>query len=164
MELYFLRHAIAEDSTEKKQDSEREITAEGKKKLNKVIKGMQALELTFDLILTSPYTRTVQTATAVAKKLKIKNMEECTGLAPGGSFGVLVGRIAQEPNTARVLLVGHQPGLGMFASGLAFGHTGTSILPFSKAGMCCIDLNHGCHMGSGELKWFMTAKHLGMLA
>lgn len=164
MELFFLRHAIAEDPTPKLIDSDRELTAEGRKKLNKVIKGMQKLELTFDLILASPYKRTIQTAQTVAKKLKIKNLEECDGLAPGGSFGALSNRIAKEPNTARILLVGHQPGLGMFASMLAFGQTATSILPFSKAGLCCVELNHGCHTGSGELKWFMNAKQIGMIS
>lgn len=163
MELYFLRHAIAEDPTTEKIDSERELTFEGKKKLTKVIKGIQTLELTFDLILMSPYKRTVQTASTVAKKLKIKNSETCEALAPGGSFGALSTRIAQEANTTRILLVGHQPGLGMFASMLAFGHTATSILPFSKAGMACVEINHGCHTGSGELKWFLTAKQMGMI-
>ena len=164
MELYFLRHAIAEDPTEEMLDHDREITADGKKKLQAVIKGMQAMELTFDLILMSPYKRTVQTASSVAKKLKIKNVEICEALAPGGSFGALSTRIAQETNTVRILLVGHQPGLGMFASMLAFGHTATSILPFSKAGMACVEINHGCHTGSGELKWFLTAKQMGMIA
>lgn len=163
MELYFLRHAIAEDPITEKIDSERELTLEGKKKLTKVIKGIQTLELTFDLILMSPYKRTVQTASTVAKKLKIKNSEMCEALAPGGSFGALSTRIAKEPNTARILLIGHQPGLGMFASMLAFGHTATSILPFSKSGIACIEINHGCHSGSGELKWFLTAKQMGMI-
>src|SRR5262245_34395075 len=73
MELYLLRHAIAEDrdTTEYKDDSRRPLTAEGRKIMRQEVKGMKALGLFFDGILSSPYMRAKATAEIVGDTLKL---------------------------------------------------------------------------------------------
>src|SRR5579863_3087078 len=67
MDLYILRHAIAEERNPSGRDSERRLTEEGREKMRNAAKGMKALELEFDLILSSPYARAKETAEIVAK-------------------------------------------------------------------------------------------------
>ena len=68
MELFILRHGIAElrDASSSMKDSERSLTLEGERKTRRIAKGMEALALSFDVILTSPFRRARQTADIVA--------------------------------------------------------------------------------------------------
>ena len=72
MNLYILRHGIATDPAahEFATDAERPLTPEGKRKLRQVAEAMEALELSFDLILSSTYLRARQTAEVIAAALK----------------------------------------------------------------------------------------------
>ena len=67
MDLYILRHGIAEPSeaSSVKDDSERALTAEGKQKMRRIAKSITALKYSFDVILTSPFRRAKETADIV---------------------------------------------------------------------------------------------------
>jgi phosphohistidine phosphatase len=139
MELYVLRHAIAVTmGTEGvRHDSDRPLTEAGRAKLRRVVRGMGALGLSFDLILTSPYRRAVQTAQVVAEQLGAKNgCERTPQLAPDGDPRALVGLITSRSGAGdRVLVVGHEPYLGEFVSVLVSGDANTPIA-LKKAGLC----------------------------
>ena len=68
MELYILRHAIAVErgSPGFEEDSTRPLTPAGEGKMRQIAKGMRALSVDPDLILSSPYVRARQTAEIVA--------------------------------------------------------------------------------------------------
>ena len=55
MDLFILRHAIAQPRTpaNRKADAERRLTSEGEKKMCRIAKGMQAAGLDFDLSVIS---------------------------------------------------------------------------------------------------------------
>ncbi|MEH1949782.1 MAG: histidine phosphatase family protein, partial [Nostoc sp.] len=57
MELYLIRHGIAEDKGLGIKDEERSLTKEGRQKTEKVAQKLVKLGLNFDLILTSPLVR-----------------------------------------------------------------------------------------------------------
>ena len=59
MDLYIQRHAIAVErgTGSYKTDSQRPLTDKGAKKMHRIAKGMQALRLSFDGILSSPFVR-----------------------------------------------------------------------------------------------------------
>jgi phosphohistidine phosphatase len=59
VQIYLLRHGIAEDSTP---DSERALTAEGREKLRRVLARARSADVTPSLILSSPYRRAIETA------------------------------------------------------------------------------------------------------
>ena len=69
MNLYILRHGIAVEhgAPGYAKDADRPLTPEGERKLGQIAEAMKALELTFDLILSSPYLRARQTAEIVAE-------------------------------------------------------------------------------------------------
>ena len=74
MNLYILRHGIAVEpgSPGYKSDSERPLIPKGERRLRSAAAAMRKLELSFDLILSSPFIRAKQTAEIVAGELKLK--------------------------------------------------------------------------------------------
>src|SRR5574342_1284736 len=113
MELYILRHAIAvaRGSEGFRRDSDRPLTDTGRAKLRRVVRGMKALGLSFDLILTSPYVRARQTAESVANEMGAeKRLETTPHLAPDGDPRALIRQMAsRSAESQRILLVGHEP-------------------------------------------------------
>src|ERR1039457_137718 len=109
MNLFLLRHGLAVEQTipSFKHDSDRPLTAEGRKKLERLASLLTRLNISFDLILTSPYVRAAQTAALVAEALEIpKRLEISKNLAPGNTLKQLVEEINQRPRRANdVLLV-----------------------------------------------------------
>src|SRR5262245_36346525 len=73
MNLYLLRHAKACDRSKKwTPDSKRPLTPEGEEKMYDVARGIKKLDLSFDVILASPYARALRTAQIAAEVLKLK--------------------------------------------------------------------------------------------
>src|SRR2546423_1896228 len=66
MQLYVVRHAIAEEAAEGQADASRKLTSDGERKLKRVVAGLRGLRVRFDRVLTSPWTRARQTADALA--------------------------------------------------------------------------------------------------
>jgi phosphohistidine phosphatase len=63
MNLFFLRHGKAHPrSPQWRPDSKRPLTQEGENAMFDVARGIKALGLSFDVILTSPYVRALRTA------------------------------------------------------------------------------------------------------
>lgn len=113
MDLILWRHAEAEMS---EPDMERVLTARGQKQARRMADWLTAQLPDSCRILVSPAARTVQTAEALGRKYKI-----VPELAPGADpFDVL--RVANWPGGKDpVLVVGHQPTLGMVAALLLSG-------------------------------------------
>ncbi len=83
MRLYFLRHGIADwPDWDPARDHERPLTKDGLKKMKEQAKTLADLDVKFDAILSSPYTRAYQTADIVAGKLGLEVKTEPL-LAPG---------------------------------------------------------------------------------
>src|SRR5437868_14257686 len=120
MNLFILRHGLAvEPGTARfAKDSERPLTPKGKRKVSKIAKAMKAMELSFDVILSSPYVRARETAQIVAEGLNAgKRLKLTEALAPGGSAEKLIDLINQNGlPTENVLLVGHEPCLSELIS------------------------------------------------
>jgi phosphohistidine phosphatase len=139
MDLFILRHGLAvEPGTHRlSSDADRPLTPKGRRKVSEVARAIKAMEVSFDLILTSPYVRARQTAEIVADELHArKQLELADELKPGGSMEKLIERVGSaDGSPERLLLVGHEPYLSSLISLLVFGETGASIT-MKKAGLC----------------------------
>lgn len=104
MDLIFWRHAQAEDAGE---DSERKLTAKGRKDAARVAKWLRRHLPEECTIMASPARRAQETAAALSADFR-------TGNALGaGAAGSDLLAAARWPRSRRaVLLVGHQPALG----------------------------------------------------
>ena len=88
MNLYLLRHGIATEPEMAgfKPDSERSLTAKGKNRLRTAARAIVELNLSFDLILSSPFRRAKQTAEIIAKYFKLREkLAFSDDLTPAGN-------------------------------------------------------------------------------
>jgi len=162
MEIYVLRHGIAVNrgTPGYKKDSDRPLTPEGEEKLHQIAKAMLAMELKFDLILSSPYLRSKQTAQLVAAELD----EEITLtdlLTPDGNPLELIRELNDEKPQS-VLLVGHEPYLSGLISVLVTGESHATI-ELKKGGLCKLSADRVAYGQCATLNWLLTPKQLRSL-
>src|SRR5437016_12660755 len=101
MNIYILRHGPARDKDAwgPRPDRLRPLTKDGKRRVKEVAKGMRRQGLSFNVILTSPYERALQTAAITAKILGLKSkIVEFSPLIPGGSSKELMQELARNSN------------------------------------------------------------------
>ncbi|MEH2160971.1 MAG: phosphohistidine phosphatase SixA [Nostoc sp.] len=163
MELYLIRHGIAEDKGLGIKDEERSLTKEGRQKTEKVAQKLVKLGLSFDLILTSPLVRACQTAEIlIAEKLSTK-LEESSHLAPDGEISSWLKDWLEPRNyseNTQLALVGHEPGLSNWAEILLWGEVKESLV-LKKAGMIGIKLPEtGSPLGRSQMFWLTPPKYL----
>jgi len=142
MELYFIRHGIAEDWTGDLPDGDRRLTPKGIDKTRRIAQRLQQIGVEFDLILTSPLTRAQQTAQLLIEGGLSPQLETFAPLAPATDIAPgleqLVTAVAQRSNRC-LALVGHQPDLGHWAEYLVFGTPQDKIV-LKKAGIIGVSL------------------------
>jgi phosphohistidine phosphatase len=163
LELYLIRHGIAEERGDKwPDDSKRPLTPGGISKLRKEARGLGALGDGFEQIVSSPLVRTRQTADVFSEVLKNKPpVVTADALAPAGTPAAVIQEITKHVRKARVALVGHEPNLGELAAQLIGSRT---PLEFKKGGICRIDFEVLPPKGVGALRWFLTPRILRELA
>lgn len=138
MEVYLVRHGIAEDpyraSLSGKSDADRELTPEGREKTTKVARAFRSVVTDVGLILHSPYVRARETAEIFHRFFPGAEIAEAAGLRPHDppSFGLA--SISEKLDRHNVMVVGHEPHLSALTSLLVAGNTDASI-QFKKAGI-----------------------------
>ncbi|MCS7053892.1 MAG: phosphohistidine phosphatase SixA [Ignavibacterium sp.] len=150
MNLFLIRHSIAEYATPDKSDSHRELTLEGKELMLAGCNLLKKLEPELNLILTSPYLRAYQTAEIIAKSYgnKILLMKE-NNLAAGCSTGILLETLSIY-DYENIAIVGHQPDLSNHISNLT--SNGNINLIFSPASIAKIKFESKLGFGKGKLE------------
>lgn len=161
-ELYVIRHGLAEKRGDVwPDDAKRPLTEAGMSRLRKIARALVALDASFDVVLTSPLTRTRQTADIIAGAFDPRPPIVVTeALAPGGSPQALLADLEKQSRRKRIVLVGHEPGVGEIAAKLAGSRR---PLEFKKGAVCRIDLETLPPSGPGALRWFLTPKILRMI-
>lgn len=166
MILYVLRHAIAVDRTEwRGSESDRPLTKEGRKKMEKAAEGMREFGIDFDWILTSPFRRAYDTAAIVADVYKAKKKIRLSkSLAPDGDPKTLVRHLALDFRSwESLLLVGHEPYLSKLISTLVAGHP-EAQLDFRKGGLCRLNAPSLAYDRCATLEWWLPPKVLRKLS
>ncbi|MGH9595883.1 MAG: SixA phosphatase family protein [Edaphobacter sp.] len=120
MNLYILRHASAGmRRTNPLLDLKRPLDKEGKKYCLQIAHVLNALDIQFDLIVSSPLKRCLQTASLVGTETGYEaQILHSTALAPTASlkdFQKLLNDCARSEN---LLIVGHNPNLSAFLGSL----------------------------------------------
>lgn len=162
MEIYLIRHGIAEEPSPGRPDDERALTAEGRDKLRRQADGLAAIHVRPDLLLTSPLRRARETAEIVAERLGVE-VRVLAELAAGGAPAGVLGGLRPYRALAAIALVGHQPDLGRLASLLLSGSESVCPLPLKKGGVACVEAELASRRPRGELLWFATPKMLRAL-
>jgi len=167
MELYLLRHAIAVErgTPGYEMDSKRPLTPDGEEKMERIAEGMRALDLSLNLILSSPYIRARQTADIVAKVFNAqKKMETSVNLAPDGDPKKLISELRESYGSPEsILLVGHEPCMSDLASVLLTGRSGLSLV-MKKGGLCKLTVDSLQYGRCATLEWLLTPRQLALVS
>lgn len=185
MKLYLMRHGIAIERGAYPEDGDRPLTEGGIKKTQRVVQQLQTLNLSFDLIITSPLVRAHQTAKLLRQQYLHAPLEISDHLAPEGNLTEFLNWLyansqsqmqSDHPNHPQsdnsqllgknsdpsIIAIGHEPDLGNWAELLLYGRTSGAIL-LKKAGIIGLHLpTTGEAIAQSQLFWLTSPKLLAM--
>ena len=155
MQIYLLRHGIAEDPKSGQPDSERPLTGEGRDKLRRVLKRARTADLDPSLILSSPYRRAMETAAVAAEVLGYKGeIVRTPALVPEASPFDAWEEIRTRKNERSILLSSHEPLMSSLAAFLL--DSPALHVEMKKAALVRIDCDRFGPKPAGVLKWMLT--------
>jgi phosphohistidine phosphatase len=157
MEIYLLRHGIAEDRSASGRDADRRLTDDGRAKLRRVLERAHQAGVRPSLILSSPLRRALETAEIAAHELGYEGkIVRIAALTPDSSPQQLWEAIREQRSEAAVLLAGHEP---LFSSTVAYMLGSTrEMVHFRKGALVRIDVESTGPTPAGVLEWLLTAK------
>ncbi len=146
--LMLLRHGVAEDAgpATGHRDEPRALTPEGIAKMEAAARGITALGLAVDGVVSSPLVRCRQTADIVAGALGAPVRED-RRLRPGARIDAVEDILIEHPGAGALLLCGHQPDLSLIVSEL----TGGAQVEFRKGSLALLDVE-SARPGGGVLR------------
>lgn len=157
MQVYLLRHGIAEESRAAKADADRELTADGRRKLKDTLRAVAAAEVKPTLVLTSPLVRAAQTAEIAAAILNYKQeILRTKALLPASSPEQVWEEVRVHREEAELMLVGHDP-LFTRLAGYLLGVPELHV-DFKKGAILRVDFDSFGPQPKGLLRWFLVSK------
>ena len=155
MQIYLLRHGIAEDARTGQADADRALTGEGRDKLRRVLKRARGADLDPTLILSSPYRRALETAAVAADVLGYKGeIVRTEALTPDAPPLKTWEEIRDYKEERSILLASHEP---LMSSLVAFLLDSPSLMvDMKKAALVRIDSDRIGPKPRGTLKWMLT--------
>ncbi len=160
-EIYLVRHGLAGQFGDYEDDAIRPLTEEGVKKTQKVAQRLKNLGIKFDRVLTSPYTRALQTAIVLQSISLVETLETLDQLQPEGKIPIVITHLEiLRQTTERIAIVGHEPDLTRLASQLISGHDQTHLV-LKKAGIIALTAPiEGDLLGQCQLFWLAPPRLL----
>jgi phosphohistidine phosphatase len=157
MQIYLLRHAIAEEGAPNRSDRDRALVPEGRKKLKDVLRLARQADTALSLILTSPYRRARETADMVADLLSPEaELLESNSLQPEGRPEEVWHEIRAHKSVDSVVLVSHEPLLSSLAAHLL--NSPSFLVDFKKGALMRIDVESFGPQPHGKLRWMITPR------
>ena len=144
MTLYILRHASAGSRRQNPLlDRRRGLDKEGKQQCLLIGAYLNAMNVSFDAIISSPLKRSLQTASLVATEIGFEQkIAADASLEPSGKLVDFEAMLAKHAGQETVLVVGHNPNLAQFAGALISGQRGgRANLRLRKGAMARIDVS-----------------------
>ena len=149
MNLYILRHASA--GTRRANallDVKRPLDKEGKEHCLHLAYVLNALKVNFDMVVSSPLKRSLQTAQLVGTETGFESrILLSSALAPEGTFADFQKLLGQFGQCENLLVVGHSPNIQMFLGGLlvpkAQAETGPAMVRLRKGAVARVTLSKG---------------------
>lgn len=165
MDLYILRHGKAETiGPLYRSDDERPLSGIGWKRTRRSAKGMKAMNVRVDEIISSPLLRARQTAEIVHERLVPEAEIEISDALAYHDLGEITALIQAHSKSGGIMLVGHEPTLSLLISMLASGTTSAAI-DLKPGSLCKLVVGHGpvrlaqC----ATVSWLLTPKQLGAI-
>jgi phosphohistidine phosphatase len=166
MDLYLVRHAIAEnrDSAKWPDDSKRPLTPEGEDRFRKAARGLRRIVPTVELVLASPFDRAWRTAELLRDEAGWPEPQPAPAIEAGRSPSEGIELLRGHLQAQSAALVGHEPNLSELTSTLLTGNATRLAMDFKKGGVACLQIDGSLRRGSAFLLWFVSPKLLRSLA
>ena len=118
--IHFLRHGLAgQRSKWRGNDADRPLSERGRTQVRSVSRVLRDAGIQTNLIVTSPFTRAIETAEIVSEAYGLPESPTVErGLQPGSTLDQLVAVPRTYCEIEAVLIVGHEPGLSYLISAL----------------------------------------------
>jgi phosphohistidine phosphatase len=161
MQVYILRHGVAEDAASGQSDAGRRLTEKGKSKLRTILARAREAGVAPDVILTSPLARARETAVIAKEALGFGGeLIETEVLVPFSTSVKVWEEIRSDyGDAAQILLVGHDPLFSDFVCFLTGAPAGRIIL--KKGALALVEVEGAAPAPRGTLIWLLTAKTAG---
>ena len=158
MNLYILRHASAGvRRINPILDKKRPLDKEGKRQCLQLAHVLNAMKLQFDLIVSSPLKRSMQTASMVGTETGYEAKIVCSlALAPDATFAQFQKLLQDYAKLDNLLVVGHNPNITTFLGSLlvpASANTGASVR-LRKGTLARVNLVRG----PATLQWMLDPR------
>jgi phosphohistidine phosphatase len=172
MNLYVLRHASA--GTRRVNpllDEKRPLDKEGKQQCILIATCLNALNVQFDVIASSPLKRAMQTASLFGMEIGYETKILTTkALAPSGTVADFFQLVTELSGHENVLVVGHNPNLQTFLGAIVSQSAASKTTPgapqpdranirLRKGALARVD----CSRRPGTLNWLLDARMLRTL-
>jgi phosphohistidine phosphatase len=155
MQIYLLRHGIAEDGKPGRPDSERALTDEGRARLRRALKRARSADVCPTLILSSPYKRAVETAEIAADVFRYHgDLVRSAAFVPEASPEQAWEELRLYAGEAAVMVASHEPLMGNTV-GYLLGCAAMQV-DMKKAALVRIDVERAGAEPRGVLKWMLT--------
>jgi phosphohistidine phosphatase len=157
MQVYLLRHGIAEEDRSGLSDADRALTQGGRGKVRQTLQAPSQADIRPTLILTSPLKRALQTAEIAREVFKYKcELVRSEALMPDSRVQEVWDEIRVHAGEPAIVLVGHNPQFGQLA-GYLLG-TPELQIDVKKGSLLRIDFEGHSSQPKGILRWFLIAK------
>jgi len=158
--IILFRHGVAEPRQEGAEDAQRRLTDDGRDKTTQAAHGLVRLLPSIGRILSSPYTRCVETARILRDALGGEvPLDLVESLAPGASVDALLAHI-RPLAASEIVVIGHEPDLTDIMESLT-GVSGLGVGGLRKAGAYAIRLGAD---GRAQVEWIVTSRILRRVA
>jgi phosphohistidine phosphatase len=155
MQIYLLRHGIAEDGKPGRPDSERALTDDGRARLRRVLKRARSADVNPSLILSSPYKRAVETAEVAADVFHYSgDLVRSAAFVPEASPQQAWEEIRLYSDESAVMVASHEPLMSATVAYL-LGCPALQV-DMKKAALVRIDVERLGAEPRGLLKWILT--------
>ena len=154
-QLWLLRHGEAEPH-DARPDTDRRLTQRGEEQSRAAGRALAALEVTFQLVLSSPRLRALDTARLACETLGHEQVVIDEALSSGFSVEDALELVAAAGDDKRVLLVGHNPDFEQVLHDL----TGAAV-DLKKGGVAAVRMQG---RRRGELLVLLRPRELSLIA
>ena len=160
MDVFLLRHGLAENGRPGMPDAARELTSDGRKKMREIMRLARTAGVQPDYILTSPYPRALQTAEIAADVLEYSGeLLPTQALVPHSRPELVWDEMRIHREASQLLLVSHEPLISHLASFLL--DAPSLRVDFKKGALMRIEIDHAGPKPRGVLRWFLSPKMAG---
>lgn len=157
MDIYFLRHANAgTPKLSPTKDEKRPIDKLGIEQSHDVGRALAALDVSPDVILSSPLRRATQTAAVVANELGYEDkVVTDPALRPEASYETFQELLRRHSRKDTIVVVGHNPSMTEFLNRVLYSNGPMNAIELKKGGVAKVEKDG---RKPAVLKWCMPPK------